>query len=138
MPTTYYAGMIHLGQFADIDTNENNYAPEDASALNGFVSTWDGVPRQNKLTYYPNLRFDDANDDWLIWDDDYPNLSLNEPMVYDLGTGFTVARIDSTFVVYASITLSDGTVTEMYAGAIQNDKGELFSSTIEITGRSTI
>lgn len=113
--TVYYNQMFYLGQFADMDTNEADYAVESPNDVLGTYA-------QPSLI---NVAVHDADNDGVIKDADAGRTQL-ESLDFDVGAGTQSSAIDSTITYNVRVTLGDNSTVDMIATAIQMQSGHVF------------
>lgn len=114
MPT-FFSQMFFLGNVADIDTDENNFASEGSADILGTYI-------QPELI---NVNVNDQNGDNEISDDESGTFA-GEAVSYDTGGGPTTQFIDSTIVYTIRVTLGDNSTVNMLATVIQLQNGDVF------------
>ncbi|SFR48866.1 Hint domain-containing protein [Litoreibacter janthinus] len=106
--------MIYLGNFADVDLDESDYAAENAFSLIGTYSDLAITP----------ITQTDVNEDGAIWDDE--NNPDGDYISYDIGGGATSQWLDSSILFTATVTLGDGTTLTDDFLIIQAGNGDVF------------
>ncbi len=109
---------IHLGTFADMDTDETTDTVEDASALLTTFGSHDHPLSTNVV----DVTTQGAKTE-LIWAD---NSNTNDTVRYDLGNGPVTAQIDSIVLLAGIITFRDGTKLNSELLVFQDDTGHAF------------
>ena len=116
---------IHLGNFADMDTNESNTTAENASALIGtYGSASDRLARHvTEITSDTSggnvVNLDHGRDgDGDPFDPEFVS--------YDIGGGTQTAQLDTAALVTGTVTYTDGTTETMNLGVVQDDEGNVF------------
>lgn len=114
MPT-FFSQMFFLGNVADMNTDENNFASEGSADILGTYI-------QPELI---NVNVNDQNGDNEISDDESGTFA-GEDVNYDTGSGPTTQFIDSTIVYTIRVTLGDNSTVDMQATVIQFQNGDVF------------
>ncbi len=110
---------IHLGNFADMDTDEGTYSVEDASAL---LTTFGGGPGNALANSITDVHTWGGGDDTLQTD----NVGTSNYIQYDLGSGTQSAQIDSVVVLSGTVTFYDGSTFSDDFGVMQDTNGNVF------------
>ncbi len=106
--------MFFLGNFADMDTNESDYVTNTPNTILGTYVQPDLV----------DIEVQDTDSNNIIYDDDI--VGANEFLTYDAGGGSMVEAIDSTLVYNITVTLWDGSTTNMLGTVVQMQNGDVF------------
>jgi hypothetical protein len=109
---------IHLGKFADMDTDEKTYEVEDASdLLRTFGSDRD--PLSHHVVEVATLG---GKDEVVSTDND----GTKDSVKYDLGDGSVAALVDSVVLLAGIVTFRDGSQIKAELGVFQDDSGHAF------------
>lgn len=108
---------IHLGNFADTDTWEGNYAVENAADLLGTYGTETDPLWTHRVTLDS-----DSPTPYIDTDHDTGNGTLS----YDVGGGQVTVGLDSLVEYNATITYEDGTTEAIVIDIIQTLNGDVF------------
>jgi len=121
--------VIHLGNFADMDTTEDSGGSvEDTSPIDGV--TYGSAAKPLVYNNLVSASFNDANNDNYL-DTDHAtygtSAGVGETVSYDLGTGMVSSQLDMVGTVSGTVNYRDGsslTIDEAYVFQLQN--GDLF------------
>ncbi len=111
----YALQMFYLGNVANMDISEGNALTENA---NSILGTYDSPDLQAVDAY-------DGENDAVIIDNEVGNIA-GDYLSYDTGSGPTLQYIDSTIVYNTTVTLGDGSTTNIIATAVQTENGDVF------------
>ena len=121
MPTTYTSNWIYIGNFAELDTNDSNFAVEDADTLHGTTFS---------TANNPDMQFLDVTYTEPDGDNGFNTNNVGrtgDSVSYDTGTGPQSSIIDAHWDYRAEVLHADGvTVTTEFLGMIQLENGDLF------------
>ncbi|SDJ24653.1 Hint domain-containing protein [Lutimaribacter saemankumensis] len=117
MTKTTYVNAIYLGNFASVDTNENDYDAEHEAALKG-------VTVDHGTLQVVSLRLDDRDHNGTISDDECNPYC--DKVTYDIGSGQVSNQTDATLTGYVTLTLGDGSTRTVEALLTQQANGDLF------------
>ncbi len=108
---------IYLGNFADIDTYERNYATENEASLLGTYGSSSDPLHKSVVTIDTDspTQYIDTNQD-----------TGNGTLTYDAGGGTTTVGLDSLVTFNGVVTFIDGTTAELELDAIQTMNGDVF------------
>jgi len=109
---------IHLGNIADIDTDESDI---DAENQNDLVGTY-GSGADRLARHVTTITSNSSDNDTV----DFDHAPAPEDISYDIGAGPVTAQIDSAAQVDATVTFTDQTTASLPVGVIQATNGDLF------------
>lgn len=115
MATTSTVQMFYAGNFADMDTKENNLTNEQPGYVLG---TYDSL-------VVTSITEVDVNDDGIIHDDENGS---GDYLTYDIGAGAVSTDLDSSSLYNAEILLGDGSTMSVPVLVIQAANGDVFIS----------
>ena len=121
MADNIFWSAIHLGNFADFDTNEGSNTVEDASALIGTFGAGPGEALSNNIVTIDT-------DTGLLDDSVTTNNDIlsNDTVTYNLGGGAQTHKLDSVMMMNGTVTFHDGTSFTSQFAVVQDTAGNTF------------
>lgn len=111
--------LLYLGNFAATDSYEGDYTSENASSLVGVSRDYSEMQLVTASVY-------DKDHDGVMEDDE--TNPYCDYVSYNTGSGTEYQYTDSSMSVMLDVTLSDGSVIQVEAVAVQMQNGDLFVS----------
>jgi hypothetical protein len=118
------SNMIFLGNFADVDTNESNWAAESPNSLLGTYNSFSGLESVSVTNH-------DVDNDGAISDNEFGGGDYVE---YTRDGIAYSAKSDSTMDFWVRITDADGVVHDIEVVGIQMDNGDVFITDLDNAG----